>query len=95
MPSSTWLELIRFQENLTHYDRAVGEYERLAEAFPQEKQAILALISAGRLCLKNLHRPQHALKFYKAAASSTVPHAEWESKIQAGFESAELTRAQP
>jgi tetratricopeptide (TPR) repeat protein len=95
MPSTTWLELIRFQENLAHYDRAVEEYERLAVAFPEDKASILALLSAGRICLKNLNRPEQALKFYNAAASSSVPHAEWESNIRAGTQAARQGRLAP
>ena len=85
MPAPLWLELIRLQENQAHYDRAVEEYERLAAAFPGEKSSILALLSAGRICLKNLNRPEESLKFYNAAASSFVPHAEWESNIRSGI----------
>jgi hypothetical protein len=36
----------------------------LAEAYPREKQSILALVAAGRLRLKRLNRPQDALQCY-------------------------------
>jgi membrane associated rhomboid family serine protease len=89
MPASTWLELCRLIEGQQHYDRAVTEYEHLAKAYPTEKQALLALLSAGRLALKQLNRPSDALLYYKAAKASKVPHADWESNIVAGIQAAE------
>jgi hypothetical protein len=89
MPAATWLELCRVIEGQQHYDRAVTEYEHLAKAYPAEKQALLALLSAGRLALKQLNRPSDALLYYKAAKASKVPHADWESNIVAGIQAAE------
>ena len=89
MPAATWLEIIRSIEAQQHFDRAVSEYERIAEAYPTEKQSLLAQLAAGRLCLKRLNRPEAALKFYKAAAASKVPHLDWEANIQAGIQDAE------
>ena len=65
------------------------EYELLAKAHPNERQSLLALLSAGRLSLKKLNRPADALKFYQAAAASPVPHLDWESNIQAGIQDAQ------
>lgn len=89
MPAATWLELCRIIEGQQHYDRAVTEYEHLAKAYPTEKQALLALLSAGRLALKQLNRPSDALLYYKAAKASKVPRADWESNIEAGIQGAE------
>ncbi len=89
MPAATWLEIIRSIESQQHFDRAVSEYERLAENYPTGKQSLLALLAAGRLCLKKLNRPEDALKFYKAAAASKVPHLDWDANIQAGLQDAE------
>jgi membrane associated rhomboid family serine protease len=89
MPPATWLELCRILEGQQHFDRAVTEYEHLAKAYPTEKQSILALLSAGRLALKQLNRPSHALLYYKAAKVCKVPHGEWDSNIQAGIQAAE------
>jgi hypothetical protein len=50
-------------------------------------------LAAGRLCLKRLNRPADALKFYKAAAASQVPHLDWEANIQAGIRDAERASA--
>src|SRR6266571_255577 len=82
MPAPTWLELCRIIEGQQNYERAVAEYEHLAEAYPKERQSLLALLSAGRLSLKKLNRPSDALRFYKAAAASSVPHLDWESNIE-------------
>jgi hypothetical protein len=89
MPAATWLELCRMIEGQQHYDRAVTEYEHHAKAYPAERQSLLALLSAGRLALKQLNRPSDALMYYKAARASKVPHADWESNIQAGIQAAE------
>jgi membrane associated rhomboid family serine protease len=88
LPPSTWLELCRYLEELENLDRAVSEYERLAAACPTEKQSVLALIAAGRLCLKRLNRPAEAVRFYQAAEASTVPHLDWDRNIQNGIKDA-------
>jgi len=89
MPAAPWLELCRMAEGQQNYDRAVTEYEHLAKAYPTERQSLLALLSAGRLSLKQLNRPADALKFYNAAAASPVPHLDWESNIQTGIQDAQ------
>jgi membrane associated rhomboid family serine protease len=89
MPAASWLELCRILEGQQNYERAVSEYEKLAKAYPAEKQSLLALLSAGRLALKQLYRPSDALLYYKAAKASKVPHLDWESNIQAGIQAAE------
>lgn len=89
MPAGTWLEICRLIEGQQQYDRAVTEYEKLAKTYSTEKQSLLALLSAGRLALKQLSRPSDALLYYKAAKASKVPHAEWESNIAAGIQAAE------
>jgi membrane associated rhomboid family serine protease len=89
MPATTWLELCRIAEGRQDFDRAVTEYDELARAHPAEKQSILALLAAGRLALKQLHRPTDALRYYQAANASKVPHLDWEANIQAGLKAAE------
>lgn len=88
IPASTWLDLCRAAEGKEDNDRAVAEYEKLALAYPTQKQSLLALMAAGRLTLKRLNRPSDALRFYEAAAKSPVPHLDWDSNIQAGLENA-------
>lgn len=93
MPAATWLELARLAEARQDYGRAVTEFEKLAAAFPTERQSILALLSAGRLSLKQLNRPADALRFYQTADASAVPHLDWNSNIQSGIEAAKKTAA--
>ena len=88
LPATVWLELCRAVEGQGNYERAVSEYDRLATALPSERPALLALLAAGRLSLKNLNRPGEALRFYEAAAKSPVPHLDWESNISKGIEEA-------
>lgn len=89
MPAATWLELCRIAEGRQDYQRAVTEYEKLAQTYPTERPSLLALLSAGRLALKQLNRPSDALVYYKAAKASKAPHADWDSNIQAGIQAAE------
>jgi tetratricopeptide (TPR) repeat protein len=89
LPASPWLELCRSLEGQQNFDRAVGEYDKLARAYPAERQSLLALMSAGRLSLKQLNRPAEALGYYKAAASAAVPHLDWQPTIDKGIQDAE------
>ena len=88
MPASTWLELCKGAEELQEFDRAFTEYQELAKAYPTERQALTAQLSAARLCLKKLNRPQDALALYQAAAKSPIPHLDWEQLIQSGIKEA-------
>jgi membrane associated rhomboid family serine protease len=88
LPPAAWLELGRGAEAQGNLEQAVEEYDALAKAFPNERPALLALLAAGRLSLKNLHRPSEALRYYEAAAKSPVPHADWETNIRNGIEGA-------
>jgi membrane associated rhomboid family serine protease len=94
LPAATWLELGRYLEEQQNFDRAVSEYEKLAAAWPAEKPSLLALISAGRLSLKNLNRPADALRFYQAASASPIPHLDWETNIQTGIKAATAATTQ-
>jgi tetratricopeptide (TPR) repeat protein len=91
MPAATWLELCRMAEGHQDFQHAVTEYENLAKTYPTEKQSLLSLLSAGRLCLKKLNRPADALLYYKAAKAqaSKVPHLDWDSNIQTGIPESE------
>jgi tetratricopeptide (TPR) repeat protein len=82
LPPAPWLELIRHLENQQNFDRAVAECDRLAQAYPQKRPSLLALLTAGRLSLKKLNRPDEALRFYKSADISTVSHLDWDSNIR-------------
>jgi tetratricopeptide (TPR) repeat protein len=88
MPPTTWFNLCKAAEELQCFDRAVGEYEKLALAHPQQRQSLMAQVAAARLCMKQLHRPEDALKFYQAAAASPIPHLDWEQNIAAGIRDA-------
>jgi tetratricopeptide (TPR) repeat protein len=88
MAPSTWLELCKGAEELQEFDRALQEYQDLANAYPTERQSLTAQLSAARLCLKKLNRPEEALKIYQSAAASPVPHLDWEQIIQSGIKEA-------
>ena len=88
MPAATWLELCKGAEEKQEFGRAFTEYQQLAQAYPAERQALTAQLSAARLCLKRLNRPQDALAIYQAAAASPIPHLDWEQHIQSGIKEA-------
>ena len=88
LPAGTWLDLCRSLEGQQNFERAVAEYDKLATAYPKERQSLLALMAAGRLSLKKLGRPAEALRFYRTASASPVPHLDWESNIQVGMKEA-------
>lgn len=88
LPASVWLDVCRAAEKMQFFDRAVSEYETLAQVHATERQAISALLSAGRICMKQLNQPQKALQFFEAAEKSPVPHLDWEQSIAAGIKEA-------
>jgi len=93
MPASTWLELCKGAEEIQEFDRAFSEYEELSKAYPAERQSLTAQLSAARLCLKKLNRPQDALAIYQAASASRIPHLDWDQIIQAGIKEAKAALA--
>jgi membrane associated rhomboid family serine protease len=93
MPAATWLELCKGAEEMQDFERAFTEYQHLAQAYPADRQALTAQLSAARLCLKRLNRPQDALALYQAAAASPIPHLDWEQHIQAGIKDAKAAMA--
>ena len=88
MPAASWLELCRHAESIQQWERAASEYEKLAEAWPEDRNSVLALISAGRIQLKQLGQPQQALRLYIAAQNAPVPHQDWNDTIRKGIDAA-------
>ncbi len=88
LPVNVWLDVCRAAEKMQFFDRAVSEYETLSQVHASERQAIPALLSAGRICMKQLNQPQRALQFFEAAEKSPVPHLDWEQSIAAGIKEA-------
>src|ERR1700732_1764609 len=56
LPRGVWLELCRYLERNQNWDRAVIEYERLAEKNSGERASVPALVAAARICLTKLNR---------------------------------------
>jgi tetratricopeptide (TPR) repeat protein len=91
LPASIWLDLCRQLETQPDLERVVSEYEELAQAYPAEKQGLLAHMAAGRMFLKRLNRPADALRCFEAAQASAVPHADWQATIDRGIAEAKKT----
>ena len=94
MPPAIWLDLCRLPEEKQDFERAVSEYEKLAAAYPSERQSLLARVAAARVSLKRLNRPQDALRLYEAAAASAVLHLDLELDIQSGIREARIAITQ-
>ena len=90
LPAPIWLNLCRGLEEQQNFDAALSEYNKLIAAYPTERQSLMAQLQAAGVCLKRLNRPQEALKFYQAAASSPIPHLDLDATIQLGIKSATM-----
>ena len=95
LPAGLLFDLARGLESYEQFDRAVSEYEKFLVQFPAERQSLPAQLAAARIYLKKLNRPQDALRIFKAAGSSPIPHLDWEPAIQSGIREAEAALAQP
>jgi len=94
MAAATWLELCRLAEERSDYRRALSEYQKLVAAYPSERQGLIAQIGAARISLKRLNRPDEALRLYRAASASAIPHLDLEQDIESGIQEAENAVAQ-
>jgi membrane associated rhomboid family serine protease len=88
IPPDVWLDLCRVPEQQQDFERAVSEYEKLAAAYPSERQSLLARLGAARICLKRLSRPLDALGLYEGVSASAVPHLDLEQDIASGIHEA-------
>ena len=89
----TWLRLCQALEQQGEYERALGEYQELAAAYPAERPALMALMAGGRVAMNNVQRPQQALNLYQAAADSAIPHLDLEPNIALGIKHARAALA--
>jgi len=85
VPPAIWLDLCRLPEERQDFERAVSEYEKLAAAYPFERQSVIAQLTAARICLTRLSRAQDALRLYEGASASAVPHLDLEQEIASGI----------
>ncbi len=95
LQASLWLDLCRQMETQPDVEPAAAGYEELAQAYPNEKQGLLAQMAAGRLYLKRLSRPSDALRLYQAAQASSVPHTSWQPTIDRGIDEAKKALGSP
>jgi membrane associated rhomboid family serine protease len=95
LPAPLWLEFCRQLETQPDVSRAADEYLGLAQAYPAEKQGLLAQMAAGRIYLKRMDRPADALRLYEAAQASSIPHADWQATIDRGIAEAKKVMQVP
>ena len=94
MPAAAWLEICRVAEERKDYQRALTEYHELFAAHPSERQGLMAQIGAARISLRRLRCPDEALRLYRAASVSAIPHLDLEQDIEAGIQEAEIAIVQ-
>ena len=95
LPRGVWAELCRYYEREQRWELAVEEYAKLAEANSTARAGVSALISAGNICITNLHSPERAEKFFKAAEASSAPHSDLDAAIQEGLKKCAAAAPQP
>jgi hypothetical protein len=88
-----WFKLCQAMEKSQEWERALGEYQELAEAYPKERQSLIALMNGARVAMGRLQRPQQALNLYQAASESKLPHLDLEPSIEAGVNAARAALA--
>ena len=94
IPPAVWLDLCRVPEQQQDFERAVSEYEKLAAAYPSERQSVMAQLAAARICLNRLARPLDALRLYEGASDSAIPHLDLEQEIESGIREARTALSQ-
>lgn len=95
LPPATWFELCRAAEQIGKPDRAYSEFQSFAATYPNEKQSLQAQLSAARIALKKLNRPEEALMHFEQARKSPIPHLDLESAIAAGIRDAKAVVTAP
>jgi membrane associated rhomboid family serine protease len=93
LPAGTWFKLCQALEAQQEYERALGEYQELALAYPRDRQSLMGLLAGARVAMNKVHRPQQAIYFYQSVADSTVPHLDLDSSILAGMKDAQAALA--
>ncbi len=88
LPAPDWLTLCRAYETEGDYERALYEYDNVAQTYKATREAVLAQIGAGKVCLEKLNRAKDAVKYYTAAAASPAPHEDLNAEIQDGLAAA-------
>ena len=84
-PSTEWMALCRHLESQQQWQRAAAEYEKIAKAYSGERTSVYALVSAGRIQLKNLNNTAEAARLYQEAHDSPAPHLDWDGAIRKGL----------
>jgi membrane associated rhomboid family serine protease len=85
LPALVWIEICRRFEKNENWERAAREFEDLARAYPAQRAAIPALVSAARILQKRLNRAAEAAALFREADASSVPHRDWDSTIKLGI----------
>jgi len=85
LPRGVWMALCRYLETTHAWETAVEEYTQFAKVNEKERQSVMALVSAARICLTQLHRREQAEALYRAAQASPVAHLDLEGVILDGL----------
>jgi membrane associated rhomboid family serine protease len=85
LPAREWMILCDFLKEQNRLEEAAGEYEKLANAYPDQPFAAKALISAAELQLQHLNEREHARDLFHRAAGMHIASSAWRSRIAAGL----------
>ena len=88
MPPNVWLSLCKGAESMQKFELALTEYQKLAQKYPEDRQAFIARLNSARIYLKELNSPQDALDIYQAASEASIHYIDFESTIKSGIEEA-------
>jgi membrane associated rhomboid family serine protease len=80
-----WMELCRWLESQSNWDRAAAQYKRVAEMNPTERVSVQALMAAARINIERLNRPSEAERLFRLAEASPVAHEDQIVMIEDGL----------
>jgi membrane associated rhomboid family serine protease len=82
---AVWMELCRYQESRQDWECAATEYQKVAQAYPNDRVSVTALVAAAKIYGKQLYRMNEAVRLYQQAQASKAPHADLDATIAAGL----------
>ena len=82
---AVWMELCRYLEHRQDWERAATEYQKIAQAYPNDRVSVTALVAAAKIYGKQLYRMNEAIRLYQRAQASKAPHGDLDATISAGL----------
>ena len=93
LPGREWMILCEYLNEQGMRAESVGEYEKLARAYPTEPFAAKALICAAEICFAQLNDATRARDLYHRASTLAPNIPAWRERIAKGLAQIEAPRA--